>query len=324
VNPRTILKYSILAAFLCTSAGIKAQSYPNKPVTLIMPFSPGAAADATARTIADALTKTLGQQFIVDNRPGAAGTIAYGLVARGPKDGYRILVAYSATTACSPALYPELTWNPEKDFIPIGMFATSPLVIAVSASLPVTTLGEFVEYIRKHPGEVNYGTSGIGSMAHLAAEQLQQKTRTEMTHIPFKGSGEVLPNLLSGVVQAVLTAPPSIKSQVQAGRLKALAITSHSRDPSMPEVPTVGEAGIPGVEFEAWYGLFAPAGTPKQVVDALADGLKRATDSPAYRQQAKVLGVEVLYNGPEATAARVRHDLQECTATVRNAGIKLN
>lgn len=311
-------------ALLCACAAVSAQSYPSKPVSLIVPFAPGGAVDQAGRLIAEPLSRLLGQPFVVENRPGAAGVIAHGAVARAPKDGYSVLVAYSTTNACSPGLYSKLAWDPVKDFTPIGMMAVSSVMITVPAALPVKTLRDFVSYVKQHPGEINYGSAGVGSQAHIVAEMFAQKTGLKMVHVPYKGSGDLMPGLLSGTIQMAVATPVSIMQQVNAGKLKALAVTSMSRDPAMPDVPTVDEAAVPGFDSEAWVGLFVPAGTPAPVAAKLADALKRATELPDFRQRITAAGFQPRYLAPEPMGAKLRSEIAECTTTARNAGIRLD
>jgi tripartite-type tricarboxylate transporter receptor subunit TctC len=323
-SPHSMLRRTLLAtAVLCASVAAGAQSWPTKPVTLMVPFAPGGSVDQAGRLMADSLTRILGQPFVVDNRPGAAGNIAYAMVARAPKDGSSVLVTYSATTSCSPALYHKLNWDPVKDLTPVGMVMVSSVVFAVPASLPVNTLPEFVAYLKQHPGELNFGSSGIGSQAHIVGEMFQQETGTKIVHVPFKGSGDLMPSLLSGRIQMAVATPSAVLPFLQAGKLKALAVTSSSRDPILPQVPTATELGIPVVN-EGWIGLALPAGTPSQVISRLSVALKSMTDSPEFRQHAKAAGLEVQYLAPEATAARVRKDIADCGTAVRQAGITLD
>ncbi len=314
---------AFLFASVLISTGPRAQTYPAKPVVMVVPFSAGGTVDPSARLLADALSKLLGQAFVVEDRPGASGNIAYGDIARAPKDGYRALIAYSATTACSPALFADLSWDPQRDFTPVAMYAVSPLMISVNPSLPVNTLAELVAYLKQHPGEVAFGSSGIGSIAHIDTEKFLMATGTKMLHVPYKGSGALTPDLLSGRIQFSLMGTPGVKQLARTGKLKALAVASLSRDPVMPEVPTATEAGVPGFVSEGWLGVFVPAGTPAPVVATLADAIKRATATPDFQQRAETVGVDVAYLGPQETAARVAKDIEDCTATIKTVGIKL-
>lgn len=325
VRPRrALLRKGLAATFLvCACSLAQSQAWPAKPVTVLVPFPPGGAVDASARFLTEPLTRLLGQAVVVDNRAGAAGNIGYGVVARAPKDGHTVLMGYSATTACSPALYPNLGWDPLKDFAPVAMVAVSSLVLTVPPDFPAKTLPEFLAHAKKHPGEINYGTSGVGSLAHIASEMVAQQGGVKMVHVPFNGTGDLMPSLLSGRIQLSLQGPPAVKQHVQNGKLKALAVTSATRDPILPEVPTVSESGLPGYAVEGWMGLFVPAGTPAATIAKLADAVKRATEQPEVRQRAQAAGVDVRYLGPDAMAARVKKDIDECRATIKEANIKL-
>jgi tripartite-type tricarboxylate transporter receptor subunit TctC len=321
---RSILLQGIaITALLCVSSWAAAQSWPSKTVTILVPFPPGGAVDASARFLGEPLTKVLGESVVIENRAGAAGNIGYGVVARAPKDGHTLLMGYSATTACSPALYPNLGWDPVKDFAPVAMVAVSSLVLTVPSNSPANTLPEFLAYAKLHPGEINYGTSGVGSLAHIASEMIAQQGGVKMVHVPFKGTGDLMPSLLAGRIQLSLQGPPAVKQFVQNGRLKALAVTSAARDPIMPDVPTASESGLPGFAVEGWMGLFVPAGTPSATIAKLSDAVKRATEEPEVRQRAHTVGVDVRYLGPEAMAARVRKDIEDCRKTIRSANIRL-
>lgn len=315
----------LLAAttLLCLAGAAAAQAYPAKPVTLVVGFAPGGSVDQAARLVAEPLARLLGQPFIVENRPGAAATIAHAAVVRAPKDGHSVLVAYNTTNACSPALIPKLAWDPVKDLTPVGMMVASSVVLVVPASLPVKTLPEFIAHLKQRPGQLNYGSSGIGSQAHIIGEMFLQKTGTKMVHVPFKGSGDLMPSLLSGTIQMAFGTTSAFAQQVQAGRLRALAVTGMTRDPLIADVPTANEAGVPGFDIDGWLALFVPAGTPQQAISALADALKRTTEQPEFRQRVKAAGMEVRYQPADAVAAKVRQEIEECTATVRNAGIRL-
>ncbi len=313
---------AFLFAPVLVSTSTRAQTYPARPVVMVVPFSAGGTVDPSARLLADALSKLLGQAFVVEDRPGASGNIAYGDIARAPKDGYRALISYSATTACSPELFADLSWDPRRDFTPVAMYAVSPLMISVTPSLPVNTLAELISYLKQHPGEVAFGSSGVGSIAHIDTERFLMATGTKMVHVPYKGSGALTPDLLSGRIQFSLMGTPGVKQLARTGKLKALAVASLSRDPVMPEVPTATEAGVPGFVSEGWMGVFVPSGTPAQVVATLSDAIRRVTATPDFQQRAETVGVDVAWLGPQETAARVEKDIEECSATIKAVGIK--
>lgn len=317
-------KHLFTAAALAASAAVCAQGYPSKPVTMVVPFPAGGFVDGSGRMVADTLAKALGQPVVVDNRPGASGNIGYAFVARAPKDGYTLLVGYSSTHACNPALYTNLSWDPVKDFAPIGMVTVAPMLIAMNPSVPANNMQEFIAYAKANPGKINFGSSGSGSLAHLAGEMFQSKAGIKLTHVPYKGTGPIVTDLLGGQIQLTFASPPALMPYVHSGKLKALAVTSLKRDPSAAEVPTANEAGVPGFEVEGWVGLFAPAGTSAPALAKLAESLKQTTESADFRRRAEAGGYQIRYVGPEALLSRVRSEVDACAATVRSANIKLD
>jgi tripartite-type tricarboxylate transporter receptor subunit TctC len=310
---------SLSLAGLALSAS--AQTYPSKPVTLVVPFVPGGQMDLTARMLAEPLTKLIGQTVVVDTRAGAGGNIGYSSVARSAKDGYTLLVGYSGTHACSPSLYSNLPWE-QKDFIPIGMLTSSTHVITVHPSVPVNNLKELIAYLKENPGKVDFASSGTGSLSHIGPLMFEQQTQTSIVHVPYKGTGAVMQDFLAGRIKLYFPTPPAVIPFIKAGKLKALAVTSATRNPSLPDVPTASEAGLPNFELVAWVALFAPAGTPADAVAKLSAAVKQATETPEFSQRANAAGIETKYLSPEATAAQIRRDTVTCASTVARAGIK--
>ena len=302
-----ICRFACAVALMVTSAAALAQPYPARPVALVVPNPPGGVVDTSARLVAEPLAKLLGQSVVVDNRPGGSGNIAYQLVARAPKDGYLLLASYSAYHVANPALTPKLPWE-QKDFAPVALVTAANNVITVHPSVPASNLTDFVAYLKKNPGKLNYASQGNGSLSHIGTALFEQMTGTSMQHVPYKGSGAAIQDVLAGQVQVFITTPPSVMGHVQTGKLKALAVTGKTRNPMLPEVPTVAEAGLPGFELEAWVGIFAPAGTPAPVIAKLTEDIKRALDQPDTKQRAAAAGVELRYAGPEALAALVQRE----------------
>ncbi|MDM0109746.1 tripartite tricarboxylate transporter substrate binding protein [Variovorax sp. J22R24] len=309
-----------LSASLAAPAAL-AQSFPDKTITVIVPNPPGGVVDSSARLVADPLTKLFGQAVIIDNRAGASGNIAYQMVARAPKDGYTLLASYSAYHVGNPAMFPKLPWE-QKDLVPVALIAAATNVITAHPSVPAQNLKEFIAYVKQNPGKVNYASQGNGSLSHVGTELFDQTTQTEMTHVPYKGSGPAIQDVLSGQVQVFITTPPSVMGHVQAGKLKAFAVTSKTRHPMLPDVPTTAEAGLPGFELEAWVGLFAPAGTPPEVIAKLSDGVKKALELPETKKRAETLGIEPRYLGPDALAALVRKDTEYWGKVIKARNIK--
>ena len=308
---------------LLTSAAAFAESLPSRPITLIVPNPPGGVVDTAARIVGQPLGQILKHTVVVDNRPGGSGNIAYQAVARSAPDGATLLVSYSAYHTANPSLMAKLPWAP-KDFTPVALLVAATNVIAVHPSLPVNTVGELVAYLKKNPGQVTYASQGNGSLSHIGTELFKQQTGTNMLHVPYKGSGQAIADVLSGQVQVFITTPPSVMQHVQSGKLKALAIAGKTRHPMMPTVPTTAEAGLPDFTLEAWVGLFAPAGTPPALVTQLSNGVKQALETPEAKKQAAAQGVEVRYLNPAALGSLVNTELGYWNKVITQANIKLD
>jgi tripartite-type tricarboxylate transporter receptor subunit TctC len=311
-----------VALVLCCAAA-QGQDFPSRPITIIVASPPGGLIDASARMVAEPLTRLLKQPVVAENRPGSSGNLAAQAVARAEPDGYTLLATTGAYHVGNPLLMKDLPWA-LKDFAPVAMITVATNVVAIHPSLPVNSLQELVAYLKKNPDKVNYASQGNGSVAHIAAELFKLQTGTKMTHVPYKGSGQAIQDLLAGQVQLFITTPPSVMQYVQTGKLKALAITGQSRHPMLPNVPTAAEAGVPGLELEAWVALFAPAGTKPAVVGKLADAIKQALDLPETRQRIAAQGIEIRYLPPEALARQVDKDYAYWGDVIRKANIKLD
>lgn len=323
LRPITLMLAAGMTACL-GGAAFGGDDYPSKPVTLIVPFSPGGAVDNSARVLAAALGERLGQQFIVENQAGASGGIGYASVARADKDGYTLLVGYSATSNCSPSLFPDLKWDPVKDFAPIGIYGGFSSAFMVHPSIPADTLTAFVDYLKAHPGEVNFGSSGVGSNTHINTERFALVTRTEMTHVPYKGSGDLMTDLLAGNIQFALDGFPAYKGHIESGALKALAIDNTKRNPLAPDVPTTVEAGFSEPLSSSWVALFAPWGTPEPVVAKLSDTLQDFVHSEGFRAGLTKVSLDPLSStGPEL-AERIVAESARCADTVKRVGIVLH
>ena len=311
------------AALLATvlSAAALAQAFPSKPITLIVPNPPGGFVDASARILSDSLAKVTGQPVVVDNRGGGSGNVAYGAVARANPDGYTLLNSYSAYHVGNPNLAPKLPWA-QKDFVPVALITVATNVIATHPSIPAKNLGEFISYLKANPGKVSYASQGNGSLSHIGTEMFKLQTQTSMVHIPYRGSGPALQDVLSGQGQVFITTPPSVMGQVQVGKLNGLAVAGKARHPGMPNVPTTAEAGLKGFELEAWVGIFAPAGTPPDVVSKLSASIKSALELPETKTRADGAGVELRYMAPAALDALVKKDTEFWAKTIKSAGIK--
>jgi tripartite-type tricarboxylate transporter receptor subunit TctC len=318
-----MLRKLACSMLLLASAAAFAQSLPSKPITLIVPNPPGGVVDTAARLLGQSLGQVLKHTVVVDNRPGGSGNIAYQMVARSAPDGSTLLASYSAYHTANPALMAKLPWAP-KDFTPVGLIITATNVVAVHPSLPVNTLSELIAYLKQNPGKVNYASQGNGSLSHIGTELFKQQTGTDMMHVPYKGSGQAIADVLAGQVQVFITTPPSVMQHVQSGKLKALAIAGKTRHPMMPTIPTTAEAGLPDFVLEAWVGLFAPAGTPPALVSQLSDGMKNALNTPEAKKQAAAQGVEVRYLNPTGLNSLVNKELSYWRDVIKKANITLD
>jgi tripartite-type tricarboxylate transporter receptor subunit TctC len=291
----SIVLRSVCALILAVSAGIlpaAAQDFPNRPIRLIVGYVPGGASDISARLMAEALGTRLGSSVVVENKPGAASVIGIDYVAKSPPDGYTLLHANSDGLAITPALKSNLPFAVPKDFTFITRIVQLPLVVAVRAGLPVNSMAELIAYAKAHPGQLRYGTSGVGSGPHLATLLLEKQAGIKMLHVPYKGSGAAINDLLGGHIDLSLPAVQPVAPHAEAGKLKLLAVTGEARDPLVPNVPTMKEAGLPGATVVIWFGLFGPAGMPANVVDRLRKESVAALNAPEAKKRFKAAGFD--------------------------------
>lgn len=316
------LRLALLGLSMLVLSGLTmGQSYPSKPITLVVPNPPGGFVDASARILSDSLAKVVGQSVVVENRGGGSGNVAYQAVARANADGYTLLNSYSAYHVGNPNLTPKLPWA-QKDFVPVAMITVATNVISVHPSVPANDLPEFIRYIKSNPGKLSYASQGNGSLSHIGTEMFKLQTKTSMVHIPYRGSGPAVQDVLSGQVQVFITTPPSVMGHIKAGKLKGLAIAGKSRHPGLPSVPTTTEAGLKGFELEAWVGIFAPVGTPVEIVAKLSGQIKAALDMPETKARAETAGIELRYLAPMALEALVKSDTEFWKKTIQAAGIQ--
>jgi len=312
-----------LAAWLAFAAvtPAAAQSYPNRPIRFVVPFAPGGSTDTLARTLGQKLTDALQQQVVVDNRSGANGNIGMEIVARAAPDGYTIVLGYIANLGIGPGLYARLPFDPVKDYAPITQVASSPNILAVHPSLPVKSFREMIAYAKTNPKKLNFASSGVGSIGHLTGELLNRSAGVDMVHVPYKGSGQAVIDLLGGQVQTMFSGMSSVMQHIKAGKLRALAVTGAQRSPAVPEVPTIAESGFPGFEATAWYGVLATARTPKTIVNRLHDEIVRALALPEVRERLNNVGFELVGSTPDEFAAFIKSEITKWTKVVRAAKI---
>ena len=301
-----------------------AQSFPDHAITLIVPNPPGGLVDTSARLLSEPLSRVLNETVIVENKPGASGNTAYQFVAKAKPDGYTLLISYSGYHVGNPALMDKLPWDPLKDFAPIALLTVSTNVIAVHPSIPVNNLKELIAYAKANPGKLNYASQGNGSVSHIGTEIFKQTTGIEMVHVPYKGSGPAIQDVLAGQVQVFITTPPSVMQHVQSGKLKGLAVTGKTRHPSMPNVPTTAEAGLPSFQLESWVALYAPASTPAPVIAKLSEAVKKGLEQAEVKQRADTAGVEVRYLNPQQMDVLLKKELPYWNKVIKAANIKLD
>lgn len=308
-----LLLVGTMAAPLC------AQSYPNKPVRLMLPFPPGGATDVLGRLVGQKYAERFGQPFVPENRPGAGGNIGTELAAKAPPDGYTI-VFVSPSMTISPNIYKKLNYDATKDLTAVSMVMDSYYVLLVRNSLPVKSLKELIEYAKARPGEVNYG-AGIGTPPHLAGVQMNQMANIQMTHVPYKGVAQAMVGLMSNEIDVVMIGTPAALPQIAAGKVRALAVLSKERLPSLPDVPTTGEAGLPGYIVQSWYGVMAPAGTPRDIITLLNKEWAKIAVMPDTIEQTRKFGFEPMHTTPEAFAQFIKEDIVNWGKIVKAANL---
>jgi tripartite-type tricarboxylate transporter receptor subunit TctC len=315
---------TLLALFFATAGTLAmAQDYPSRPISIVVPVPPGGIVDMAARLAGDPLTQALGQSVVIDNRAGASGNIASGIVAAAKPDGYTLLASYSMYHVGNPSMFSGLRWNADS-FKPIGMVAVAPNVVVVHPSLPVTSLKELVDYARKNPGKLNYASQGSGSIPHVGTELFKQMNQVDMVHVPYKGSGPAIQDVLSGQVQLFITTPPSVLGHIKQGRLRAIAVASDVRHPLLPDVPTSVEQGMPDFKLDAWVALFAPAATPDAIVAKLSEALVKSLDTAEVRNRAAQAGVTARPMASAELGRTVAADTEYWSKVIKAANIRVD
>jgi len=300
-----------------------AQPYPQKPVRIIVPYPPGGATDIFARLLAAKFTESMGQQFIAEQRPGAAGVIGAELAARAAPDGYTLWIGQASNLAINQHLMKKLPYDPLKDFTPITMVATSPNLLVVHPSLPVRSIKDLITLAKSKPGSINYASSGNGSPGHLAAEYFKTVAKVDMVHIPYKGAAPALLDVIAGQAQLYFTSPVSAQPYVQSGRVRQIAVTSAKRFPPLPDVPAVAESGFPGFDISSWWGLLGPAGLPREIVSRLNTETVKAIDSGDTKERLAGQGVMVVTSTPEQFAAHIRSEIANWSRIVAASGARI-
>jgi tripartite-type tricarboxylate transporter receptor subunit TctC len=322
-----MLKTLLIAAscLLATVHPAQSQSaYPSKSVRLVVPFSPGGSTDALARLLAEELRAELGQPVIVENRAGAGGNIGGDIVAKAAPDGYTVLVAAAGPTVINPSLYSKMPYDPVKDLRPVTLLIQEPNLMAVNPDVPARTVAEFIAYAKSKPTEVSFGSPGNGSPAHLAGEWFNQLTGTTMVHVPYKGTGPALNDLLGGQIAMMIDNMPALWPHVQAGKLRALAVSTDKRTAAAPDLPTIAESGVASFSFGAWKGLMVPAATPQDIVDRLQVASSKALARPEFQKRLTGLGAEPVGSTPAEFAAVIRKETASWAALVKSTGTKLD
>jgi tripartite-type tricarboxylate transporter receptor subunit TctC len=319
---RRIVAATLLLGF---AAAIPAQDYPGKPIRMVVGFPPGGGTDVVARILAPRMSELLGQPIVIDNRPGATGTVAAGQVAKSPPDGYTIMMGHVSVNAIAPSLFSNLSYDVLKDFSPVALAAAVPHLVTVHPSLQVSSLKELVSYLRSQPGKLTFPSAGNGSMPHLAGEIFKSLAGVQLVHVPYKGSGQSMQDLLGGQHLVAFDTMPASSPHVRSGKLRALAVSSAARVASFPEVPTAEEAGLAGYQVTTWYGVFAPAATPGAIVKRLHADTVRAMQTPDTKAKLEGIGADgTVSSSPEEFAALVRTDTARYAKIVKDIGLRMD
>ncbi len=297
------------------------EAWPTKPVRIVVPYVAGGASDITVRSIAQLLTASLGQTMLVENKAGGGGNIGTDYVAKAAPDGYTFLMAYAGPIAINPYLYKNIPFNAQKDFSPVSLMADAPLILAVHPSVPANNLNELIAYLKANPDQVFFGSSGTGGADHLAGELFRLQANVRIQHIPFKGGAQAVIDLVAGRTQIEFLTIPGGLSHIRAGRLRAIALASSKRFPLFPDVPTMAEAGMKGVEINNWYGLSAPAGTPAPIIERMNRALREAIQDPALRTRFQEVGLVPMSNSAEEFSALIKSDSEKWKKIIQDSGV---
>ncbi|MCA1453037.1 tripartite tricarboxylate transporter substrate binding protein [Bradyrhizobium sp. BRP22] len=320
-------KNRLCGAIVALAAGAafwpaQAQDYPNRPITLVIPFAPGGSTSIVGRGIAEKMSELLGEKIVIDNRPGAGGTVGTKAVAKSDPDGYTLLLGYTGTLAIGPSLFKKAGYDPRKDFAPIGMIGNAPNSLVVHPSFPARSVAELIAYAKQNPGKVSFGSAGAGTASHITGEYFARSAGIALVHVPYKGTGPALVDLIGGHIPMAFAPIPASHANVSAGTLRALAVTSSTRSGLLPDVPTIAEAGIPGFDASLYYGLAAPAGTPRPIIDKLNKVLRDALASDEVKRQLGSDGTEITPGSPEDYADFIDKDEKKWAQLVKASGVE--
>jgi len=326
MNPFRSLALVACSAFALLGApsALAQAPFPTKPVRLVVPFPAGGTTDILARAAAQKLSETLGQQVIVDNRPGAGGNIGAELVAKAPADGYTLLMGTVGTHAINPSLYAKMPYDHVKDFAPVILVAGVPNVLVVNPDLPFKTVADVVAYAKANPGKLNFASSGSGTSIHLSGELFKVMAGVQMTHVPYKGSAPALTDLIGGQVQLMFDNLPSALPQIKGGKLRAVAVTSTTRAAALPDVPTVAESGLPGFESSSWFGILAPAGTPKDIIAKINTDVQKWLSTPEAKEKLLGQGAIAAGGSPDEFAKHIQAETAKWAKVVKESGAKVD
>jgi tripartite-type tricarboxylate transporter receptor subunit TctC len=321
---RTLQRFVLAALVAVSAVHASAQTYPNKPIRLVVPFPPAGTTDILAREVGQRLTEALGQSVVIDNRPGAAGNIGSDIVAKSAPDGYTLLMCTVSSHAINPSLYSKLPYDHIKDFAPVILVARVPNVLEVNPGVPVNTVADLIKLAKENPGRINFASSGSGTSIHLSGELFKTMTGVDMVHVPYKGSAPALADLMGGQVQVMFDNLPSSLQQIKAGKLRAIAVTSSERAPALPDIPTIAESGVPGFEATSWFGVLAPAGTPPEIINRLNAVIDKWLKSPEGKEKLLAQGAAAAGGTPEQFAAYIRSETDKWANVIKASGAKVD